>query len=373
MIVDAPVLNRDAVLSALATVRDPELDEDIVSLGFVADVAIADDGLVEVRLRLPTFFCAANFAFLMSADAHAAITTGLGVRARIILDGHYASDEINDGLADGNDFDASFVAEADGSGLEGLCALFRNKAFLAHQQRLCETLLADNRSAEQLAGFSIADLPDCAQARLYLDRRAELGLGTRPQAPFVVTPAGDPVGPGRIEQQLRIGRAVRVSIDGNAGFCRGLLETATATRGDPHEENRIRSSAGGGILKGEPAGSPLEDIALIESLSHYRLTEHLGSLCQGDWPRTRSRKRTETTSSIRRFGSVADAVVEALLRADVELTTTEVHRAVEDLLGGQVAASSVKNSLARRCHRPDSTFERVGHGRYRARSDRPWG
>jgi len=35
----------------------------------------------------------------MSADAQAAITTALGVRARIILDGHYASDEINDGVA----------------------------------------------------------------------------------------------------------------------------------------------------------------------------------------------------------------------------------------------------------------------------------
>ena len=132
MTVDAPVLNRDAVLSALATVRDPELDEDIVALGFVAVVAIADDGLVEVRLRLPTFFCAPNFAFLMSADAQAAITTTLGARARIILDGHYASDEINDGLADGDDFDASFVAEADGSGLGELPVLFRNKAFLAH-------------------------------------------------------------------------------------------------------------------------------------------------------------------------------------------------------------------------------------------------
>jgi len=49
-----------------------------------------------------------------------------------------------------------------------LRALFRNKAFLAHQQRLCETLLADNNSAEQLAGFSLADIPDGTQARLYL-------------------------------------------------------------------------------------------------------------------------------------------------------------------------------------------------------------
>ena len=41
------------VLDALAGVRDPELDQDLVELGFVTDVAV-DGADVAVRLRLPT-------------------------------------------------------------------------------------------------------------------------------------------------------------------------------------------------------------------------------------------------------------------------------------------------------------------------------
>ena len=48
------------VLAALGEVRDPELDRPITDLGFVADVRIGAG--VRVELRLPTYFCAPNFA-----------------------------------------------------------------------------------------------------------------------------------------------------------------------------------------------------------------------------------------------------------------------------------------------------------------------
>ena len=51
------------VLRALDTVRDPELDEPVTSLGFVASCELSEDGVAEVHLRLPTYFCAPNFAF----------------------------------------------------------------------------------------------------------------------------------------------------------------------------------------------------------------------------------------------------------------------------------------------------------------------
>jgi metal-sulfur cluster biosynthetic enzyme len=51
----------DGVLSALRDVYDPELDESLVDLQFVDDVRV-QDGQVEVVLRLPTFWCAPNFA-----------------------------------------------------------------------------------------------------------------------------------------------------------------------------------------------------------------------------------------------------------------------------------------------------------------------
>ncbi|HVV19303.1 MAG TPA: iron-sulfur cluster assembly protein, partial [Pseudonocardiaceae bacterium] len=63
-----------AVWAALATVRDPELDEPLTDLGFVASCEVSAAGAVAVRLRLPTYFCAPNFAFLMVADAYDAVS-----------------------------------------------------------------------------------------------------------------------------------------------------------------------------------------------------------------------------------------------------------------------------------------------------------
>jgi len=42
------------VLEALAAVRDPELDEPITSLGFVASCTVSAAGEAQIRLRLPT-------------------------------------------------------------------------------------------------------------------------------------------------------------------------------------------------------------------------------------------------------------------------------------------------------------------------------
>ena len=62
---------QEAVLDALSAVRDPELDEPLPALGFVASVRVHGPR-AQVRLRLPTYFCAPNFAYLMVADARAA-------------------------------------------------------------------------------------------------------------------------------------------------------------------------------------------------------------------------------------------------------------------------------------------------------------
>ena len=65
------------VLKALDAVRDPELDEPVTSLGFVSSCTVSAYGDVEVRLRLPTYFCAPNFAFLMVAEGFDAFETGV--------------------------------------------------------------------------------------------------------------------------------------------------------------------------------------------------------------------------------------------------------------------------------------------------------
>ena len=66
------MISRERILEALSVVRDPELDESITSLGFVEGVE-AEGGSVHVLLRLPTYWCAANFAYIMTADAKTAL------------------------------------------------------------------------------------------------------------------------------------------------------------------------------------------------------------------------------------------------------------------------------------------------------------
>ena len=62
-------MNRhDQAYAALGNVVDPELDEPITELGFIRSLVITGDD-VEVHLRLPTSFCAPNFAYLMASDA----------------------------------------------------------------------------------------------------------------------------------------------------------------------------------------------------------------------------------------------------------------------------------------------------------------
>jgi metal-sulfur cluster biosynthetic enzyme len=90
------------IWDALATVRDPELDEPITELGFVNEAEV-HEGHVSVRLRLPTYFCAPNFAYLMVADACDAVRAVPGVvTADVRLEDHFASEEINAGVAAGN-------------------------------------------------------------------------------------------------------------------------------------------------------------------------------------------------------------------------------------------------------------------------------
>ena len=102
------LVDRGAVLDALSTVMDPELDRDVVELGFVAACSIGE-GAVEVVLRLPTYWCAPNFAWLMADDARVALLAVPGVeRATVRLAGHHAEDEIAGGVNQDLGFDAAF-------------------------------------------------------------------------------------------------------------------------------------------------------------------------------------------------------------------------------------------------------------------------
>jgi metal-sulfur cluster biosynthetic enzyme len=218
------MITPEPVLRELAAVRDPELDEPVTELGFIDGIEV-EGRSVHVRLRLPTYFCAPNFAFMMADDARRAVSNVEGVEeVRVTLVDHHASDEINAGVAAEADFQRSFPGEATG-GLEEVRNLFRSKAFVARQERLARSLGAPEFELQHLV---VRDLPPGADTDAYLERRAELGIDCSATAAFLVTPDGRPIPPEMLRAHLRFARTIGVSIEGNAAFCRGLLKTRYA-------------------------------------------------------------------------------------------------------------------------------------------------
>jgi metal-sulfur cluster biosynthetic enzyme len=206
------------VLDALEAVRDPELDQSLTELGFVAGVEV-DGEAVAVRLRLPTYFCAPNFAFLMVADARAAVEALPGVeRAHVELEDHFTADEINAAVNRDAGFVDAFPEHACDE-LDELRVLFQRKALMARQGRLCDGLSAGAIVAMRLGDLEGADADRCRELR------HELGIDARPSAPAFVTGEGAPITVADVPRFLRFARLVSTSLEGNAGLCRSLLKT----------------------------------------------------------------------------------------------------------------------------------------------------
>ncbi|MFI7542717.1 iron-sulfur cluster assembly protein [Actinoplanes sp. NPDC049599] len=214
----------DAAWAALAQVRDPELDRPITELGFVARLT-AEAGAVRAELRLPTYFCAPNFAWLMVADARDALAAlpGAGPVEVVLLD-HFVAAEINAGVAAAGDFAGTFAGDADPGtdpALAGLRTTFERKAHLAAQERLACALVGAGADPAALSTLSFAAAARAAPEAV-ARRRARLGL-TSEHA--LCDDEGAALPADRLPGWLRFARTVRVSIDGNAGFCQGLLRT----------------------------------------------------------------------------------------------------------------------------------------------------
>ena len=222
------------VRRALDVVIDPELDEPITDLCFVRSVDVTTEQ-VEVHLRLPTSFCAPNFAYLMASDAKDALSAlvGPGTVVVVELEDHHDSGIINAGLAADAGYRGTFRHEAENN-LDELRATFQRKAHTASTERVLTALL---RSRAELAEAEVGDvvlgdLPaDEAKAAL-LRRRTALGLDTNPDSPVLVDEHGARYPADQVPLALRRARSTRISIDGNAHFCRGLLRTRYPESGD---------------------------------------------------------------------------------------------------------------------------------------------
>ncbi len=235
-------VSEEAVLAALGTVTDPELDESLVELGFLDSVRIEDEGCVEVVLRLPTFWCAPNFAYLMALDARAVTLKVPGVhQVRVVLKDHMYSDEISTGISAGQRFDEVFPGQADGEDVGELRALFHGKAFGMRQEQLARFLLDAGLTADEVVGLRLEDVLDTSNAsglrlqvgaqprlvrggaplaRAYLERRSRVGLNSGG-----TTVEGTSIAAAELAEYLQCGRRQRISMTFNAVMCRGLLET----------------------------------------------------------------------------------------------------------------------------------------------------
>ena len=170
------------VWACLQGVTDPELDESVTDLNFVTKADVDSKNRVHIEFRLPTYWCAANFSFLMADDMRRAVgaldwVEGVGV----VLGEHMYADKINAGLAEGLSFQATFGAEADGS-LDELRQTFLVKAFQRRQVALLNHLIAMGHSSATIVSLTLTELgrlpvdDDGEKLFLrYLERRAVVG------------------------------------------------------------------------------------------------------------------------------------------------------------------------------------------------------
>jgi len=216
------------VLEALYTVMDPELDEPITELGFVRSVALHPSG-VTVHVRLPTSFCSPNFAYLMVSDAQDALRRVRGIgQVTVLLDDHHDSDKINAGIAADAGYKGTFGVEAEDS-LDELRLIFQRKAHTAAMERCVMAALTSGAvRLEDLGDLTLGDLPGDRTKEALLRRRTDLGLPVAPDARVVVDEHGIAVPEDELPVRLRLATSVRISIEGNAHFCRGLLATRYA-------------------------------------------------------------------------------------------------------------------------------------------------
>jgi metal-sulfur cluster biosynthetic enzyme len=213
----------------LAGVSDPELDEPVTDLGFVSRVAVGPAGDVEIGFRLPTYWCAANFAFMMAEDMRAAAAALPWVSAvRVVLDEHMYAETVNRAMSEGLSFREAFGAEAEGD-LAAIRFTFAVKAFQRRALAVIEHLFSAGLDAGRLVALDIGRLRSLGlgaegtrlRAR-YLEKRAVAGPADSTDYAFV-THEGVALTEATLPAHLRACRRVAVNGEFNGALCRGLL------------------------------------------------------------------------------------------------------------------------------------------------------
>jgi metal-sulfur cluster biosynthetic enzyme len=221
---------RDEVDQQLAKVYDPELDQPLTELGFIGGVDIAGEK-VTVRFRLPTYWCAANFAYMMASDIRERVSELPWVKqVDVLLQDHFHDEEINEGIKHGKTFLTAFPDATES--LDDLRETFRVKAFQARQERVLRWLIRKGLQEEAILKMRVGDLQQLLKKRQvaklverYLSIRQERGLPGDIGAEAFTHPDGTPIDQGGLQLLLHKASSTRLSMEFNTAFCSGLLKT----------------------------------------------------------------------------------------------------------------------------------------------------
>jgi metal-sulfur cluster biosynthetic enzyme len=214
----------------LDTVTDPEIDESVRSLEFVTKVDVDSEANVRIEFRLPTYWCAPNFAFLMASDIRDAVGELRWVNeVSVELLDHFSAALINRSILLRKDFREAFPGETDGD-LQDLRRLFLGKAFERRQELLVAHLMLRSYTSENLTEMRLHELtaltltPEGVGLRnLYLFIRRKMLPDHGADAHAFTTLDGAKLEPDQFAKHLRRIRGVRMTAEFNGAICRGLL------------------------------------------------------------------------------------------------------------------------------------------------------
>jgi len=226
---------REEVWSALSAVTDPEIDESVTTLEFISALEIEGQNRVRIEFRLPTFWCAPNFAFLMASDMRDAVAGLEWVEdVSVKLLDHFSADLINRGVALKQDFRDAFPGETDDD-LTDLRKKFLGKAFEGRQELLLRQLLATGYDPAWITQVTLRELmrqpldargDGLRSLYAFMWRRVRPNAGEQDLA--FTTVEGKRLEPGEFRTYLRKVSGVRRNQEFNGLICRGLLAARNA-------------------------------------------------------------------------------------------------------------------------------------------------
>ncbi len=220
----------DEVWAVLERVTDPEIDEPVTKLEFVTRVEIEGGSRVRIEFRLPTYWCAPNFAFLMASDMRDAVEELPWVEeVSVELLDHFSATLINRSVALKQDFRDAFPGETDGD-LSQIRRTFLGKSYQRRQELLMRHALKSGIDASWLIRATLRELKELpldeeggSLRNLYVFAWRRIHLGSEEEELAFMTIDREPLNLGELKDYLRLVAGVRRTADFNGLICRGLL------------------------------------------------------------------------------------------------------------------------------------------------------